>query len=166
MFWFGGGTALSHGGPNWAKNENSLKTLKSGFILCETSFLVNINTFPICDNLKKIEKNFLKKILSKKVFVELGVETRFIVVNGRRLRHYTTEVNIWTKKSLTYLQSVKLTNANNFLWYFPFFEILGSKCAQQYIQNFPQRVLSFFDKIKKFSFWNCQKSCLFSVSFT
>ena len=51
---------------------------------------------------------------------------------------------------MTYLQSVKLTNANNFLWYFPFFEILGSKCAQQYIQNFPQRVLSFFDKIKKF----------------
>ena len=33
---------LVHGGPNWAKNENSLKTLKSGFILCETSFLVNI----------------------------------------------------------------------------------------------------------------------------
>ena len=60
-----------HGGPNWAKNENSLKTLKSGFILCETSFLVNINTFPICDNLKKffwkIEKNF-----EQKSFVELG----------------------------------------------------------------------------------------------
>ena len=50
-----------HGGPNWAKNENSLKTLKSGFILCETSFLVNINTFPICDNLKKNRKKFCAK---------------------------------------------------------------------------------------------------------
>jgi hypothetical protein len=38
-----------HGGPNWVKNENSLKTLKSSF-MCKNSFLANISTFSICES--------------------------------------------------------------------------------------------------------------------
>ena len=86
---------FDHGGRNWARNENSLKTLKSGFILCETSFLVNINTFPICDNLKKIEKKFFEQKICRsatplnvnffeKIFFRFSCKNRLFRVISRR----------------------------------------------------------------------------------